>query len=231
MTANTLVKSISIITLLTMSSLSTAQGVASNTTIDGLQLIDDTKLALVYAQPGIDLGQYNRIYLEDAYIAFKKNWQRDQNRSHPNTINSDDILRMKSELSELFSDVFSKTLEEGGYELVTEPAADVLLIKPAIINLDVFAPDTMSANRTYSYAESAGEMTLYMELYDSVTGDLIAKALDRKLDRRTGFFQWQTQISNRAAANRILQVWANVLKEGLDDARGKNQQHPLDSEN
>lgn len=222
MTANTFIKSFFLACLLTISSQLAAQDVASNTTIDGLELIEDTKLALVYAQPGIDLSQYNRIYLEDVYIAFKKNWKRDQNRSHPNKVNSDDILRMKSELAELFLAVFSKTLLDGGYELVSERAEDVLLIKPAIINLDVFAPDTMSANRMHSYAESAGEMTLYMELYDSVTGDLIAKALDRKLDRRTGFFQWQTQVSNRAAANRILQVWANVLKEGLDDARSKN---------
>jgi len=97
-----------------------------------------------------------------------------------------------------------------------------LLIKPAIINLDVFAPDTMDANRGNSFTETAGEMTLYLELYDSVTDDLIAKALDRRRDRETGYFQWQTRINNRAAANRILQVWANVLKEGLDGARGIN---------
>jgi hypothetical protein len=33
----------------------------------------------------------------------------------------------------------------------------------------------------------------------------------------TGYFQWRNKVSNRAAANRILQVWAKVLKEGLDD--------------
>jgi hypothetical protein len=59
-----------------------------------------------------------------------------------------------------------------------------------------------------------------MELYDSATDDLLAKALDRKEDRHTGYFRWQTRITNRAATTRILQVWANVLKEGLDEARG-----------
>lgn len=134
------------------------------------------------------------------------------------------MARMKAELSALFREVFSKTLLEGGYELVTERAKDVLLIKPAIINLDVFAPDTMDANRGNSYSETTGEMTLYLELYDSVTDDLIAKALDRKTDRQTGYFQWQNRITNRAAANRILQVWANVLKKGLDQAMGVNSQ-------
>ena len=211
-----------LVTLLSLCSYSIAQENTTNSTIDGLELIDDTRLALVYAQPEANLGQYNKIYLDDAYIAFKKNWQRNQNRSQAHKVSSDDISRIKSELSSLFREVFSKTLIEGGYELVTERDNDVLLVKPAIINLDITAPDTNSANRTQSFSETAGEMTLYLELYDSVTDDLIAKALDRQMDRRTGFFQWQNHVSNRAAANRILQVWANVLKEGLDDARSVN---------
>ncbi len=215
-----------------------AQEAVPEVTVEGLQLIKDSNLALVYAEPGINLGQYSKVYLDDAYIAFKKNWQRDQNRHHPQKVKADDMARMKAELSSLFREVFSRTLEEGGYELVTERAEDVLLLKPAIINLDVVAPDTMEkvrpgtgreaglghANRGNSYSESTGEMTLYLELYDSLTGDLIAKALDRKIDRQTGYFQWQNSVTNRAAANRILQVWANVLKEGLDVARGVNSQ-------
>ena len=201
-----------------------AQESVPEVTVEGLQLIKDSNLALVYAEPGIDLRQYSKINLDDAYIAFRKNWQRDQNRHHPQKVNAKDMARMKAELSSLFREVFSRTLLEGGYELVTERAEDVLLIKPAIINLDVFAPDTMDANRGNSYSETTGEMTLYLELYDSVTDDLIAKALDRKIDRQTGYFQWQNHITNRAAANRILQVWANVLKEGLDEARSINSE-------
>ena len=196
-----------------------AEEAVPEVTVEGLQPIKDSNLALVYAEPGINLGQYSKIYLDDAYIAFKKNWQRDQNRHHPQKINAEDMARMKAELSSLFREVFSKTLEEGGYELVTERAEDVLLLKPAIINLDVIAPDTMDANRGNSFSETTGEMTLYLELYDSLTDDLIAKALDRKINRQTGYFQWQNRVTNRAAANRILQVWANVLKEGLDKAR------------
>jgi len=190
-------------------------------TVEGLQLISDSNLALVYAQPGADFSRYNKIYLSDAYIAFKKNWKRDQNQNNPHRIDADDMAKIKAELSLLFHDVFSKTLEEGGYQLVTERAEDILLVKPAIINLDLIAPDTKLAENVHTYSESAGEMTLYLELYDSVTGDLIAKALDRKIDRQTGYFQWQNRVNNRAAANRILQVWANVLKVGLDEARGK----------
>lgn len=188
-------------------------------TIEGLQLIKDSNLALVYAQPDAELGQYSKIYLAEPYVAFKKNWQHLRKRYDPNTVTADDMAKIKSELSSLFMEVFSKTLEQGGYEMVTERAEDVLLVKPAIINLDIVAPDIAPTDNVRTYSESAGEMTLYMELYDSITDDLLAKALDRKEDRHTGYFRWQTRITNRAAANRILQVWANVLKEGLDEAR------------
>ncbi|MCW8925784.1 MAG: DUF3313 domain-containing protein [Xanthomonadales bacterium] len=222
MTLKAVAKSGFILSLLAAGSLQAANDKLPEVTVDGLHHISDTELAIVYAQPGVDLGQYNKVYLLDAHVAFKKNWQRDQQRSSGLRVSSSDMEKMKSELAGLFKEVFTTTLEEGGYELVTERGDDVLIVKPAIINLDVTVPDTMTTGFTRSYAESAGEMTLYVELYDSVTDDLIGKALDRKRDRKTGYFQWQNRVTNRAAANRILKEWANVLKEGLDAARGDN---------
>jgi len=208
------------VSLAMMTGFAIAEAPLADATVDGLQLVKDTNLSLVYAQPDADLSTYNRIYLTDPYIAFKKNWERSQNRDSANRVTADDMTRIKAQLAMLFSDVFIKTLEEGGYELVTERAEDVLLVKPAIINLDIVAPTTSAPGISYTFSESAGEMTLYLELYDSVSDDLIAKALDRKIDRHTGYFRWHNRVSNRAAARRILQEWARVLKEGLDEARG-----------
>jgi hypothetical protein len=208
-----------IASLLAASGLSAAQEDDSELDIKSMQLVEDSNLALVYAQPDIDWGQYSKIYMDDPYVAFKENWQRDQNRGKPGWITDADMAKIKIELSSLFMGVFTETLLEGGYELVLETGEDVLLIRPAIIGLDIVAPDKNSPGLSRTYAESAGEMTLYLELYDSVSGEMLAKALDRKVDRQTGYFEWQNRVTNRAAANRILRVWANVLKEGLDDAR------------
>jgi hypothetical protein len=95
-----------------------------------------------------------------------------------------------------------------------------MIIRPAIINLDVNAPDTLRAGRGNTYTASAGEMTLYIELYDSVTGDIIAKALDRKMDRaNAGFYTWTNSVTNRAAALRILRGWAKILVSALNEAK------------
>ena len=109
-------------------------------TEEGLHLMQDTPLAVVYAKPGVDLGVYNRVLLVDATVAFKKHWQRDQNRSRIK-VNTKDMEKIKTGLAELFEQVFAEKLSEAGYELTEERAEDVLVVRPAIINLDVYAPD------------------------------------------------------------------------------------------
>ena len=208
--------------LVTAGTASAKQEELPQITEDGLHRVADSKMAIVYAEPGADLAQYERIQLMDAYVAFKKNWARDQRSRSADKlrISSRDIEKIKTDLAKEFQAVFRKTLEDGGYEIVDEAGEDVLLVRPAIINLDVNAPDTMRAGRSRSYTSSAGEMTLYIEIYDSITGDLIAKALDRKADTaRQGFYTWTNSVTNKAAAKRILQGWAEILLDALNEAK------------
>lgn len=189
------------------------------TTIEGLKLVENTKqIAYVWAQPGADLSQYERVYIAEPLVAFKKNWQRDQNRGHIK-VRSSDMERIKNNVASLFVEVLTEELGKGGYTLANERAEDVLLVRPAIIDLDVTAPDVRTTARSQSFTTSAGAMTMYMELIDSETGDMLAKALDRKADRDTGTMQWQTGPANRAAALRIMRPWAEALREALDEAR------------
>ena len=211
------------VSLLTAPSLFAKSQELPEVTEDGLHRVPDSKMAIVYAEPGAELTEYKRVRLLEAEVAFKKNWARDQrNRSADKLrITSTDIDRIKNSLSAEFQTVFRQTLEEGGYEVVDENAEDVLLVRPAIINLDVNAPDTPRAGRSKTYTTSAGEMTLYIELYDSITGDLIAKALDRRIDNpsRSGHYTWTNSVTNKAAANRILKGWATILLDALNEAR------------
>ncbi len=191
-------------------------------TEDGLRKVSDTKLAVVYAKDGVDLSVYNKVWLADATVAFKKNWQRDQNRSTrslSNKVSAKDMDRIKTGLAELFREVFTETLTEAGHELVSESGDDVLIVRPAILNLDVNAPDTRSGGRSNTYVQSAGEMTLYIELYDSVTGDLLVKALDAQADRQSHHLRWHTEASNRAAAKKMLDSWADTLSANLSAAQ------------
>ena len=187
-------------------------------TVEGLKRIPDTKdIAVVYAEPGATLEQYKRVFLVEAAVAFKKNWQRDQSRGLTR-VSSRDMERIKNEIKKMFAEIFTEELQKGGYEMATERAEDVLIVRPAIINLNINAPDVMSTGMSQTYTTTAGSMTLYLELYDSETDDLLAKAIDPTYDRNSGYMQWATSVSNRAAARRMMKPWAEVLRKGLDEA-------------
>jgi hypothetical protein len=105
--------------------------------------------------------------------------------------------------------------------MTAENGPEVMRITPRIVDLDVYAPDTATPARTDQYSESAGRMTLKLEIFDSVTGDLIATISDRQEDPRLGWMEWRTRVSNRQDAERMLRRWATDLRERLDTARSR----------
>ena len=188
---------------------------------DGLQLIEHDRSGEIYANPDVDWSVYQQIQLLDATVAFRKDWQRDQNRSQPFKVRADDIERIKSSLAALFHKVFSDELTgNGGYSLSATSGDQVLTIKPSIIDLDVYAPDTLRAGGSHQFTESAGRMTLKLELYDSVTGALLARASDRQETPDYDYLRLTTRVTNQAEATRLLQRWARELRRRLDHARG-----------
>jgi hypothetical protein len=188
---------------------------------DGLHLVKGSKMAIVYAEPGADLGVYKRIMLLSPEVAFRKNWERDLKSRSVSKLSRVNTKKIKSDLAEEFETIFTKTLTDGGYEMAEETAEYVLLIRPSIVNLDVKAPEQHGTGRTSSYTRSAGEMTLYIELFDSETGDIIAKAVDRKVDNPNdvGFYTWENSSTNKNAARRILHGWADILLNALNEAK------------
>ena len=111
--------------------------------------------------------------------------------------------------------------EQGGYQLVDEPAKDVLELRAAIVNLYINAPDVsmQTAANVRTYTTNAGEMTLIAELHDSVTGELLSRAYDRREGMDSGMWTWTDSITNTADAKREIRRWAELLKQALDASR------------
>jgi len=120
--------------------------------------------------------------------------------------------RIKSDVATLFERVFTDRLEAAGFEVVDVAAEDVLLLRPSIINLDVTAPDNMGAGRSRTFTTSPGTATLYIELYDSLSGDIIGRAADRQTVRKAGgMLSWSSRVTNRGDAQRMIGRWADQL--------------------
>lgn len=194
------------------------------TTKDGLHLVKQHELGAVYMKPGASLEPYNQILLVDTYVAFAKNWQRDHNREEiglANRVSDSDMERIKKEVAKDFNKVFTKELEKGGYKIATEVGQDVLTLRPAIINLEITAPD-VGAGFTRTMVREEGQLTLYAELYDSVTSEKFAEVIDAEVAGDHGFAEVANRVTNRHALDEVLEDWADLLRKRLDEAHGKN---------
>lgn len=193
---------------------------------DGLHLTKSTKSTRVYVKPGVDWSQYKRIALLDCLVEFDANWQRDYNRDRVGTSNrvSDaDMERIKKDVAAEFRKVFTKELQaKGGYPIVDSAGPDVLVLRPAILNLRVTAPDLMSPGIGGTVVSSAGSATLYIELWDSASNTILARAMDAQADPGfAGRGQAANRVTNTMAADQILQGWASKLRKYLEAAEAK----------
>ncbi len=192
-------------------------------THDGLVKAEIKGVDAVYKKPQANLTAYDKILLRPVEVQFSKNWEP-ENDSVLYQMNKPDREKIKTELAEAFAEVFKQVLEEkGGYQLVTEPARDVLEVQAAIVNLYINAPDVsmQTAGRVRTYTTDAGEMTLVCQLHDSVTGTLLARVYDRREGMDSGQWQWTNSVTNSADARREIRRWAELLKKSLDASRGK----------
>ncbi len=191
---------------------------------DGLELKKQTDRRLVYVKPGADFSQYKRVAILDCHVEFSKDWLRSYNNSQPDPsrqIRDKDIQRAKTDLAAQFKKVFTDELQgAGGYQVSDTAAPDVLVLRPGLINIQVSAPDLMAPGRSVSYAQSAGQMTLYLELWDSATNTILARVVDTRADPQA-YGQRSSSVSNRAAAERIMKSWAVELRNALDAARAQ----------
>jgi hypothetical protein len=196
-----------------------------DTTVDGLKRVETKKIDALYVAEGATLEPYKRVYLVDCAVAFRKDWMRDYNRDQRDLsrrVTDKDMQRIQDALSKEFKTVFTRELESGGYEITTELASDVLVLRPALVNLDVTAPDLNTPGMSYTIVRSAGAMTLYMEMYDAATNAKIAEVVDYRADPNSGMAQRANRTTNKAAADRILRHWADRLVKALDAAHGKD---------
>ncbi len=208
--------SLTIFTMLGCTTTSDAPAVSP----EGMNLEISTSSTIAYKKEGVDFSEYDKVKLAPSQVSFKKNWKRDYNRdqiSLSNRVKDDDMMRIKSQVAELFDEIFKEELGASKYNyLVDKVDGKTLLLKPAIIDLDVYAPDLQTASRGRTYTQESGEATLFLEVYDAVSGQILARIVDNEVIGDRGYANWSNRVSNRADAKRSIRKWAVSLREKLD---------------
>lgn len=194
-------------------------------TEDGLTRVKGSDADVVYVLPGAQFGGYTKVALLEPEISFRKNWQSDKNMERPmRSVSDSDMEKMIAMGKKLLKEEFTKELTKGGFVVSEVMGPDVLIIRASVLNLDIYAPDpnNIAGIWTKTYTDGAGEATMAIELYDSVTRQLLARAFDNKVGSMDGF-GWRvgqrTQFTNINDARMVFGDWGQMLVEGLKRAK------------
>jgi len=185
----------------------------------GLELVSSKNIDRLYRRPDVDMSAYTKVWIGEPLVEFSKNWSPRNYGTFG--LSASQVKKIRDDLANLAKSTFAEVLSGGGYEVVTEPTEGAIAITPNIVNLYITAPSNSSPGRSRTYVMDAGSMTLALQVYDAVTGTLLAVAYDHQRGSQFGTLQWATSVSNRAAAASILKGWAEQLKQDLDATRGK----------
>lgn len=192
---------------------------AEEETWDGLTKVDSKKVQAAYLLEGADFRVYTKVIIDPPEVSFRKNWQRDINRSASTLsqrLTSSDVERIREAFREGFREILAAEFAKAGWDVGVAPGPDVLRLTPVLLNVYVNAPDTMSPGVSVTYTVEAGEATVALEIRDAETNMLLGRAVDR---RRTTSYGNQlmitNRVTNRADFERLLKRWAQIFVDGL----------------
>lgn len=185
-------------------------------TFDGLYEVKGSRADQAWARRDFDISPYSKIMLQSAGIEYRPGGKRGRSVSSssggPYEVTEDQKARLREVVREKFLEELSKSKH---FTLVDEPGPDVLLIRGAVLDVVSFVPPEPSG-RSDIYIREVGEATLVLELRDSITEAILARAVDRRAAERAGDFQKSSRVTNTAEVRRLAGTWARLLRERLD---------------
>jgi len=193
-------------------------GPDAETSFDGLVRIDNARFLGAWVDPEIDLTQYTKIIPGGAEFEFRAvrntgNTQRARSSQTEFWISEDN----KQRLTETVSDIFAEELQASEHFTMTDEAdVDALIIVGGLHDIVSQTPPQM-VGRGDIFLSSLGEATLIIELKDSLSGETIYRAIERRAVQNPGGQMIRSnQATNWAEVRRWARRWAVSLREGLD---------------
>jgi hypothetical protein len=188
-------------------------------TTDGLTITKSTSFTQTEIKKGVTWSEYTKYRITPVEVSFRKNWQQDHNQgqvSLSQQVTEKDMAGIRESIGKIAYDELDKALQKKGNLIKTDTDdSKTLLFKPKVINLDIYAPDVQGSQYTMNYIRQAGKATLFLEVYDAVSGEILGRWVDTREDSDRGYFDWANRITNNERMRSVISVWANRLVEGL----------------
>ena len=193
-------------------------GPDAETTFDGLVRIDNSRFSNAWVDPDIDLTQYNKVMPGGAEFQFRNVQKMSATQARRSNENEFWISESQRErLVEVVSEIFDEELQRSEHFTFTdEPGQDTLIIVGALHDIVSRVPPD-HIGRGEIWLSSLGEGTLVIQLADSLSGEVIFRAVDRRAIESVGSAGTRANsASTWGEVRRWARRWATRLREGLD---------------
>jgi hypothetical protein len=150
------------------------------------------------------------------FRAVKKTSGTQRQSSTQNEFWIDDKARekLKDEVSAIFREELGKSER---FTMTDTPGPDVLIIIGGLHDIVSRVPPDL-VGRGDIYLSSVGEATLILQAVDSMSGEVIARAVERRRAERSGgtVAMVSSPVTTWAEVRRLARLWARKLRNGLD---------------
>jgi hypothetical protein len=182
-------------------------------TYDGLVRSNRADLQNVWLKPGIDFSVYNRVILEEPQLEFRAFGSQEDPRYRKEQfpLTADDKRNMTQMVQQVFSEEFAKLQN---YTMTDQSGTDVLILRSRIIDILKLVPrqdDDLAREPLGTVTEATG----VAELYDSESGEILARSVARRGKGYAGNIQ-SARSKNWSPLKPSVQRWAGEIRDRLD---------------
>jgi hypothetical protein len=188
-------------------------GPTAEVTQDGLHRVDGGTFDRAWVKPGTDLNGYTKVMLTITDMQFREVKDPGMRRS-ASEFPLDDA--QKQGLQKTIYEAFVAELGKSKrFALTDQRGPGVLEIRGGIVDVVSHVPEE-PIGRGVTLLKSLGEATLVVELLDSQTGKVLARAIDRRAAEAIHPIR-ANSVTTKSEVKFAAQRWASLLRRRLDD--------------
>jgi len=185
----------------------------------GLVSVKNSRLSEVLVKPGLDLSAYSSVKTQAAEFEYRDvAEQRNPQASRTGRVAYPMSESTRKEFEALVTEVFDKELPTSKhFPEVSEAGPGVLLLRGGFFDIVSFVPPDRAA-REAVFLSQIGSAILYLEVRDSVSGELLVRGIDRRaVEPNRATLKVNSRPVNKQETKRVIKRWAKILVNGLDE--------------
>ncbi len=192
-------------------------------TYDGMIPVRDSGMKEAWVKPDINISSFRQILLLPAEVQFRAvrpgagtSLSRSQDQDFP--LSPADQKRLVDTVTAVFREELAQSRN---LTLTTEPGAAVLLVRISLLDIVSKVPPE-EPGRTEIFLDEIGAATLVLELQDSMSGETLARAVDRRAaDPVDGLYGQGTlarvnSVTAWSEVRRVARRWADLVTRRID---------------